>query len=324
MRVERLVGVISILALGCGKSTPPPPEKEAPAPAPVVEEDAGSKPAGSTDQSPIAPPGEAPKTPLKPLPTGPGPDTMNVPGYGDAVISVPGGVTHRVPVVVAVLGIGDTPETECGVWRELVGSRAFVLCPRGLPHYVDDAALVSTTAVPDQTKPIHEPTESNSNTSQLTQVGYYVADVGSVEREVDAGLAALRERHGEYLADSVLYVGFSRGAFLGASVVAASPSKYPRAVLVEGGQTAWTEETAAAFAKSGGKRVLFACGRSSCMDESTPAAALLAKHDVETKVVFGDGEGHDYQHQVKEQLRGALDWVVDGDPAWRTITASNP
>ncbi|MDB4941195.1 MAG: uncharacterized protein JWP97_729 [Labilithrix sp.] len=307
-------GLVMGLASGCRRettkasaaTTTEPPEPATPA--------APAEPA--PPEPPPAPPGLAP---LAAAAT----DALSVPGHADAVLAAPAGITKPVPVVVAVLGIGDTPESQCATWRELVGARAFVLCPRGLPHYVKDEGLISGGAVPDPSAPSREPTESSGHTGKLTQVGYYVADVPSLEREIDAGLAALRAQHGPYVAAGpVLYVGFSRGAFLGASLVGKAPHVYERAVLIEGGQSAWTNETARSFAANGGKRVLFACGRPSCVDESKDAAALLARSEVDTKVVYGEGEGHDYQHQVKDQLRASLDWVLEGDPAWSATSGT--
>jgi hypothetical protein len=63
--------------------------------------------------------------------------------------------------------------------------------------------------------------------------------------------------------------------------------------------------------------VLFACGQPSCVAESDPAAQLLARAAVPSRVVLGDGEGHGYKGPVKDQVRAALDWVLDGDTAWK-------
>lgn len=42
---------------------------------------------------------------------------LPVAGFGDAVLSVPAGITGPAPVLVAVLGIGDTPESQCASAR---------------------------------------------------------------------------------------------------------------------------------------------------------------------------------------------------------------
>jgi len=213
--------------------------------------------------------------------------------------------------VVAVLGIGDTPEEQCAVWRELVGRRAFVLCPRGLPHYV-----VPGEKDEDDDKPGEQP-EPQPDTKPV-QVGFYMPDVVRLEKEITASVAALKAKYPQYANDKeLLYVGFSRGAFLGPQLAAKKPDRFQRLVLIEGGQTGWTDEAANAFAKGGGKRVLFACGQQGCVDDSLTAAGTLGRRKIDTKTVFGQGEGHGYKRQVKDELKKHIDWVVEGDPAWK-------
>jgi pimeloyl-ACP methyl ester carboxylesterase len=172
----------------------------------------------------------------------------------------------------------------------------------GLPDAIDDSA-----------EPVARP-----DAGRIRQVGFYPVDVASVEREVSAALGALKARYGAYVSDhDVVYAGFSRGAFLGASVAAKHPDRFRRLVLIEGGQSPWQAESATAFARGGGRRVLFVCGQPQCVDESEQASATLRAQKVEAKVVQGAGEGHGYKKQVKEELRRSFDWVIEGDPQWR-------
>lgn len=250
---------------------------------------------------------------LPPL-TSPSPTTtLAVPGFAEAVIVVPVGVTKPVPVVVAVIGIGDTPEEQCAVWRELVGRRAFVLCPRGLPHWVlpgvpeekDDETGEEAEPAPDlDVKPV--------------QNGFYQPDAARLDKELTAALAALKAKFPQYVAEQeIVFAGFSRGAFLGPQLASKKPERFKRLVLIEGGHSPWTEEAANAFAKGGGKKVLFACGQQSCVDDALTASATLGRRKIDTKTVLGQGEGHNYKKQVKDELKKQIDWVVDGDPAWK-------
>jgi pimeloyl-ACP methyl ester carboxylesterase len=254
------------------------------------------------------------KPAAKPLPplAAPSPITaVSAPGFGDAVVMLPIGATKPLPVMVAVLGIGDTPEEQCAVWRELIAKRAFVLCPRGLPHFVRPGA-------PEQAddKPGEEPDAASD--VKPVQVGFYEPDVTRLDKELTAALAALKARFPQYVVDNELvYAGFSRGAFLGAELAAKRPDRYKRVVLIEGGQSPWTDETANAFVKGGGKKVLFACGQQSCVDDSLTASGTLGRHKIETKTVFGQGEGHGYKKAVKEEVKKHLEWVVEGDLAWK-------
>jgi pimeloyl-ACP methyl ester carboxylesterase len=265
---------------------------------------------------------DRPAAPLMPPLAVPSPTaTLAVSGFGSAVVALPVGATRPAPVVVAVLGIGDSPEEQCSAWREIVGTRAFVLCPRGSPHMVEDAPEeAGVTQASDDPAGAEEdaaPAPVRRPDAGRHQVGYYPVDVASLDRELNAALGALKARYGAYVAErDLLYAGFSRGAFLGAQLATKRPLRFRRLVLIEGGQTPWQPETAAAFARSGGERVLFVCGQPQCVDESEPAAAALRAERVSSRVVHGAGEGHGYRKQVKEELRQSFDWVIDGQPVW--------
>lgn len=279
-------------------------------------------------------PSSAVLAPLASAPT----QALALNGHGAAVVDVPAGVERPVPVLVAVLGIGDTPEEQCAMWQELVGTRGFVVCPRGAPHWVQDEVDGGAGAPSIAKNDESEETPSGSNegdtppekpvapvassargeaSGKLHAVGFYPVDLASLDREVTAALAGLKARFGAYVDDrEPIYAGFSRGAFLGASLVAKHPDRFRRAILIEGGQSAWSAESTSAFAKGGGQRVLFACGQPSCVGESESAASLLNGQRVETRVVLGV-EGHGYKKAVKEEIRRSFDWVTDGDARWR-------
>jgi predicted esterase len=114
----------------------------------------------------------------------------------------------------------------------------------------------------------------------------------TLDAEIEAGIAALRARFPGRVADGpVLYAGFSQGANMGVAVMAKRPSMYRRAVLTEGGHWRWTAERARAYAAGGGERVLFACGRSSCVKEAAASVALLEAAGVEARIVAAEGAG---------------------------------
>lgn len=261
---------------------------------------------------------------LRPL-AGEATSALAAPGFGDAVVVAPVGATHPMPVVVAVLGIGDTPEGQCGTWRTIVEGRAFVLCPRGRPNVVQQEGAQRDEGDPQSTRSARDEVAAKTAAAgSTTKVnGFFPPDVATLEAEIDADVRALRERFGAHVAEGpMLYVGFSRGAFLGATIIAKQPDRFPRAILIEGGQTPWNDETANAFVAGGGKRVLFACGQLSCVEESEGSAKLLAKLGVLTRVVHGEGEGHGYTNQVKDDVRRDFDWLVEGDARFRQMLAS--
>ena len=265
--------------------------------------------------------------------------TLALTGHGAAVVDVPAGVKRPAPILVAVLGIGDTPEEQCAMWEELVGTRAFVVCPRGVPHWIQDDVDAAAGEAPSNGKNDEsEETPSGSNEGdtkpekpiapsastaparpeqKLHAVGFYPVDLASLDREVSAAIAGLKVRFGAYVDDrEPIYAGFSRGAFLGASLVAKHPDRFRRAILIEGGQSAWSAQSTLAFAKGGGQRVLFACGQQSCVGESETAAGLLKEQRVETRVVMGQ-EGHGYKKAVKDEIKRSLAWLTEGDARWR-------
>src|SRR5262249_7351076 len=135
-----------------------------------------------------------------------------------------------------------------------------------------------------------------------------------VRSEIDAALASLRVRYGDYVARGpVLYAGFSLGAILGVSIVSGDADRFPRAVLVEGGQNGWSPARVKAFAAAGGKRVLFACGQRSCKSSSQATSKLLGQAGVETRSVYSGEFGHTYDGPVADQIKEALPWLVADD-----------
>lgn len=293
-----------------------------------------------------------PTTTLPPLAAPPTIVALPIKGFGDAIVSAPAGATRPMPVVIAVLGIGDTPEEQCAAWRDIVtAQRAFVVCPRGAPNMVRDdddeenppattTASAGADASPmkpkdsdddntafavspnDTAEVIAAPSKSGAPT-KLRQVGFLPVDLPSLDREVTAALVALKTKYGAHVSDKeIVYAGFSRGAFLGASLAAKYPQRFTRVVLIEGGQSAWQPASAATFARGGGKRVLFACGRSVCVEESNAATGILKGQKVDTRVVAtSTNAGHTYKKQVKEDIRRSFDWVTEGDEQWKQILA---
>lgn len=215
---------------------------------------------------------------------------LAVPGFGDAVVSLPVGATGKRPLLLAVHGNYDRPEWQCAVWRGIVGDRGFVLCPRGVAR--DDSP-------------------SNDD------IRFTFGGSDAVARELDADRDALRDKYAYFLDESaIVYTGFSLGAITGVPYLLRDPSNTPRAVLTEGSHDRWTFAAAKSFAKKGGERVLFACGQPSCVSMAKSAAKVLSGSKIETKVVLGAGVGHGYDGKVAEAIAEEFDWLVEGDARW--------
>lgn len=216
-----------------------------------------------------------------------------VPGYHEAVVSLPLGATSPRPLLVAAHGAGDRAEWHCELWRSIVADRAFVLCPRGrrtderVPH---------------------------------AEAGYYYPDHFALDKEVQAAISALRERYRPYLDDArAVYAGFSQGAIHGALLIALHPEQFPRAALVEGGNGffgEWSPHAARRYHSGGGERVLFGCGSPACVRTAQRCAGYLTKAGAEARVVHAVGAGHSYGGAMQTELEKSFEWLVAGDPRW--------
>ncbi len=225
MRLTRLLAWSSILASVAGTACGRARHESPPVPTLAL---------GSGPDAPVA------STFTPPLESTPPIVPLSVPGFPDAVVSVPIGAVSPRPVVVVTHGLWDLPEGICDNWRWIVRDRAWVLCPRGTP-------------MPDNT--------------------FRYKSGPALAREIDAGLHALEERYPGYVDDGpMLYSGFSLGAILGVWIVTHDPARYPRAVLTEGGEDRFDGATAATYARGGGQRVLFACGLRARVPSATRAA----------------------------------------------------
>ena len=218
---------------------------------------------------------------------------LAVPGHRAAVVSVPLRTTAPRPLLVVAHGAGGRPEPHCAFWRDLLGARGFLLCPRGV--------LLGAYAAPaDQ--------------------GYFYPDHHALEREVLAAIDALRARFGARLDDRApIYVGFSQGATMGALAFVKRPAAFARLVLIEGGvgeSNEWTIDGARAFHEGGAERILFVCGRPSCSSAARRSLTYLGKAGLEGRVLHAAGAGHTYGGAVAEAVRRALPWVLEGDPRW--------
>lgn len=221
---------------------------------------------------------------------------MAVPGYLSAVVAWPATATPRpLPIAVATHGSYDQPEWNCQTYQQVARGAAVIVCPRGRLRW-------------------DTPDEPALRRYYFPAAGSGASASAWIEREVAAAVRALAAGAASRIADGpVLYIGFSQGAILGATLLIHAPAQFPRAILVEGGHGAWSADSARTFARGGGQRILFACGRESCERSARRAAAELLRAGVQTKVVYAPDQGHTYDAKVKEQVAAAFGWVTAGD-----------
>jgi predicted esterase len=243
------------------------------------------QPAPSAEPRDAAPPpASTPPSTTPPL-TGEWLTRLPVPGFEVSFVSVPLGAAAPRPIMIGVHGMRDRPEWACGEWRGVTDAYPFILCPHGQP--IAGAAIAGLT----------------------------FTNAAIAGQEIEAGIAALRARFGSYVAEGpYVYAGFSRGAIVGVPILVTHPDLFPRAVLGEGGQSAWTEDAAKRYAAGGGKRVLFVCTTRICVEDTRPVMARLEKAGVATRMVSAGDIGHRFDGRVVEVIRPAWPWVVEGEP----------
>jgi hypothetical protein len=86
----------------------------------------------------------------------------------------------------------------------------------------------------------------------------------------------------------------------------APPADFPVLVLVEGGIDRFGDDQARAFAKGGGRSVLFACAQAGCGKTVKKRAERLEKLGIKTAVVDAGPVGHTYDGPVAEAVARAL------------------
>lgn len=277
MRLAALVIGFSHLTLGCSKD-----ERRAPPPPVELPPRATTSPgAASAARGP------------EPLSAESSVIDLPIEGHLPAVVALPVGVVDRRPVAVITHGMWGGPQWDCPMWRGVLGGYAFLLCLRGVPR-ADQPPAASPAGV-----------------------AYTYASVEALDREMTAGLEALRARFGAFMDDGPgLYVGCSLGANYGVQLATRDPRRFPRLLLGEGGHDRWTPDSARRFAEGGGQRVLFACGQEGCFQAATAKARVLRAAGVEAQVAHAPRSGHVCHARVAEEARRALPWLVAGDARW--------
>lgn len=246
--------------------------------------DSVSEPAapGATSAPSVAPPPRV----LDPLAADSWRIDLPVPGFEPASVAVPLGAREPRPIVIALHGIADRAEWQCGSFTGISAAKPFVLCPRGIRR------------------------QSGTETW---------GDAARTEKELRAALGALKRRFGAHVAAGpVVLAGYSLGAAHAVHIFKQEPSFFSRVVLVEGGHAGLSATTAGVFAHGGGKRVLFACGQVACESEAKRRALFLKRAGVESDVVLARGVGHALDGRMAKAIQARWDWLVAGDPRFAT------
>lgn len=255
--------------------------------------DAGPLPGGApTVAAPSAKPPKPPKK-LPPLAAESWLIELKVAGFEPVSVSVPLGATEPRPILVAMHGAGDRPEWQCGTWRGIADNRGFVVCPRGVSH------------------PGFPPSAPR----------YTWKDAATTSRELRAALRAVKASFGEYVAAGpVVLTGFSLGAANAVQLLRQEPSFFSRVVLVEGGSQGWSATLGTAFATNGGKRVLIVCTQPSCRPGALTALQLIKRGGAQAELLDAGNLGHVLDGRAAAAIKPRFEWLVDGDPRWKSAT----
>jgi dienelactone hydrolase len=192
---------------------------------------------------------------------------LAVPGFRDAVVSLPLGASSARVVVLALHGNFDRPEWQCEVWRRITRGEVFVLCPRGIPR----------TDVP----------------KQLDRWEW--GSLAKTKSELVAALAALGTRYPDYVQSGpVVFTGFSLGAILGARLIQDPELDVGAAVLIEGGYQGWSVAKAKSL-KPRLRRLLFACGQTECRNVYRyQLSQVFERAGIPSSLVADTKAGHTY------------------------------
>lgn len=249
--------------------------------------DTGARPAAIAEPSRTSLPPLAGSSVLTKLP---------VVGFRDAVVFVPLGATTPRPLLIALHGNFDRPEWQCETWSEITGGHAFILCPRGIPRR-------DVPAKWDR---------------------WEYSSLDKTDRELEAGIGALREQFGQYVAPGpVLFTGFSLGAILGVGILKRHPGQYGPVVFSEGGNENWSIATVRKIAPpeadasaDSGLRILYACGQADCVSKSKATAKIIERAGGQVRVVSGGNVGHMYDGPVAAAIKREWSWLIQGDARW--------
>lgn len=216
--------------------------------------------------------------------------TLPLTQYGPATIAVPRGATEPRPLVVALHAHTIRPEHACERWYSAAGSYAYVLCPFGLPRDARPNAPVT------------------------------LGDVGYTEREIEAGLQALRSRYGgAVVTESPMLVGWSHGAKIGALLLARAPFAYGHVALGEGGYEQLTDATLNSWGKRPQRRVLFLCSTKPCEITYGAVRRRCERAGLDCRVEGTGGHKHPFDGDAVEMATRVLPWLLTGNPTRATV-----
>lgn len=201
--------------------------------------------------------------------------SLEVEGFLPALLFTPAG-SAPAPLLVAAHGAGGAPEWDCDYWRQLSAGRAFLLCLRG---------------------------------KSMGGGSYFYPNHHELDAELRAAERAARAAETRILPGGGVYAGYSQGASMGSAIIARHAAALPYVVLIEGFEP-WNIPRARAFARAGGRRILFVCGTSKCDSTARESARWIGQVGLDVRVEYAMGAGHTAGGEVMGRVAEAFGWLV--------------
>jgi hypothetical protein len=217
-------------------------------------------------------------------------ERIELPDGGLAFVTPPSGAIGKRPIIVAIHGAVDDPGLMCGAWRIIADVYPFVVCPAGTPIGADAPGRK-----------------------------YVWGSTAQIEKRALQAITAIEAKYPDHIVAGApaIYTAFSQGATMAGPLLARNASRFPRAVLTEGGHHAFEPDgLARAYAKAGGQRVLMTCSQGGCAPSFQLSRDALDRAGVATSVVFSGAHGHSMPPPVRESIHGALAWLTEGLAGW--------
>jgi len=208
---------------------------------------------------------------------------LEVPGFQAARVALPLGARAPRPLAVALHGEADRPEWACGSYRSAVGSRAFVLCPAGVP---------------------------------LSDGRFGLGPSERTTAELRAALPALKTRFGKHLArGAIVLAALGPSAETAFELALKEPSFFAHLVLVDAPLVRLDAAFAARFGAAGGRSVLVVCGEGACDETAEQRVRALLPAGVNAKLARHAGRGLDAT--ATATIAKEWSWLVANDPRFR-------
>jgi hypothetical protein len=200
-------------------------------------------------------------------------------GPSEIVVMAPRGAIEPLRLVIGVHGAGDRSDWACGGWRLGSAVSAIIACPRGSKLGGSTFAWSSATAI---------------------------------EAGVEHALEVVRARLGRYVADEpLIFAGFSQGATLAEPILRKHATRFPIAILAEGGyRTTESASFARSYRAAGGRRIVLLCGTPSCFHSAGRAQPLLERQGVEALVIGDPKASHNLNRELQQALQAAWPKIV--------------